>query len=87
MENGEDGGHDGSEAPKPDVAKRWFRLRRKEGGEWRHKAQREKRVEQEDIEMGEVPQDTDMRGIWGFGLSSREQITPADAVLAEEGAN
>ena len=89
LENGEDGDHSGSETPEPDVTKRRFRLRRKKGGKRRRKAQREKRAEQEDIEMGEVPQDTvtDKRGIAGFGLSSREQITPADAVLAEEGAN
>ena len=68
LENGEDGDHSGSEAPKPDVAKRWFRLRRKEGGKWRHKARHGKRVDQEDFEMGEVPQDKDKRGIGAFWI-------------------
>jgi len=87
LENDEDGDHSGGEAPEPDVSKRRFRLRRKKGGKRRRKAQREKRTEPQDVEMGEVTQDADKRGIGGFGLSSREQITPADAVLAEENAN
>jgi len=87
LETDEGGDHSGGEAPEPDVTKRRFRLRRKKGGKRRHKTRREKKAEQGDIEMGEVPQDTDKRGIGGFGLSSKEQITPADAVLAEESAN
>ena len=86
-ENDGDGDHSSGEAPEHDATKRRFRLRRKKGGKRRHKTRRQKRTEQDDIEMGEVPQDTDKRGIGGFGLSSREQITPADAVLAEESVN
>ena len=37
--------------------------------------------------MGEISQPKDKIGSVGFGLSSKEQITPADAVLAEESAN
>ena len=68
LENGEEGDHSSSEAPKPDVTKHWFRLRRKNGGRWRRKAKCEKRTDQGDIEMGEIPQDTDKRGIEGIGL-------------------
>ena len=87
LENDEDGDQSGSETPEPDVTKRRFRLRRKKGGKGRHKTRREKKKEQGDIEKGEVLQDVDKRGVGGFGLSSKEQITPADAVLAEESAN
>lgn len=65
------------------ISKRRFRLRRKKDGK-RRKARRG-RAKQGDIETGQVPQDADKSG--GFGLSSKEQNTPADAVLAEEGAN
>jgi hypothetical protein len=37
--------------------------------------------------MGEVSQHKDTIGSGRFGLLSKEQITPADAVLAEEKAN
>jgi len=87
LENDQDGDQSGSETPEPDVTKRRFRLRRKKGGKGRHKTRREKKKEQGDIEKGEVLQDADKRGVGGFGLSSKEQITPADAVLAEESAN
>jgi len=66
------------------VSKRRFRLRRKKGGKNR-KARRDG-AKQGDAETGEGPQDTDKKG-GGFGLSSKEQIIPADAVLAEESAN
>lgn len=35
---------------------------------------------------GGVPQDTD-EGVGGFGLSSKEQAVPTDAVLADGSAN
>ena len=72
-ENDEDGDHSGGEAPEPDGTKRRFRLRRKKGGKRRHKTRREKKIEQGDIEMGEVSRDADKRGVGGFGLSSKEQ--------------
>ena len=87
LENDKDGDRSGGEAPEPDTGKRRFRLRRKKGGKRSRKTRREKKAEPGDIEMGEVPHDADKRGIGGFGLSSREQITPADAVLAESSAN
>ena len=44
----------------------------RKGGKLRRKARGEKRVDQEDFEMGEVPQDMNKRGIGAFGLSLRE---------------
>ena len=86
-ENDQDGNHSDGEASEPDGTKRRFRLRRKKDGKRRRRGRREKRAEQEDIEMGEIPQETDRGRSGGFGLSSKEQLTPADAVLAEESAN
>jgi metal transporter CNNM len=86
-EDGSGGDYGGSEASESDVAKRQFRLRRKKGGKRRRKTRLGKRVKQEDVEMGEVSQPKYKIGSVEFGLSSKEQITPADAVLAEESAN
>ena len=46
-----------------------------------------KKAKQGDIEIGKVSQDTEKGKSGEFRLSSKEQITPADAVLAEESAN
>jgi metal transporter CNNM len=86
-EDGPDGDHGDGEASESDVSKRRFRLRRKKDGKRRRKTRLGKRTKQEDVEMGEVSQPKDKIGSVGFGLSSKEQITPADAVLAEESAN
>ena len=83
-ENNQDVDHSDGGDPEPGVSKNRFRLRGKKGGRG-HKARREKK-KQGDIEASEVPQDVDKRS-GGFGLSSNEQITPADAVLAKENAN
>lgn len=83
--NDEDADHSDGGDPEPGVSKHRFRLRRKKGGKRGRKAQRERKKPQ-DVEIGEVPQDVDRRS-GGFGLSSNEQITPADAVLAEKNAN
>ena len=85
LENDTDGDHSDGGNPEPAISKRRFRLRRKKGGKRRHKSQREK-AKQGDVESGEVAQEADRKG-GGFALSSKEQITPADAVLAEENAN
>jgi hypothetical protein len=82
-EDGPDGDHGGGGASESDVSKRRFRLRRKKDGKRRRKTRLGKRTKQEDVEMGEVSQHKDKIGGVGFGLSSKEQITPADAVLAE----
>ena len=79
-QDGEDG--DGGD-PEAGFSKRRFRLHRKRGKKHHRKARREKK--HGDIESGEAPQDASKNG--GFGLSSKEQILPADAVLPEENAN
>lgn len=76
----DDGGN-----PETGFSKHRFRLRRKKDRKRRRKARGEK-AKQGDIEAGEVPRDTNKKN-GGFGLSSKEQNTPADAVLAEENAN
>jgi metal transporter CNNM len=85
-ENDQDGDHSDGGDPEAGTSKRRFRLRRKKDGKRRHKTRREK-AKQDDIELGTVPQDAGKGRGGGFGLSSKEQITPADAVLAEESAN
>ena len=85
LENDQDGDHGDGKAGEPGVTKRRFRFRRKKDGKGRRKARGEK-AKKGDIEMGDVVQDTEKKSV-GFGLSSKEQITPADAVLAEESAN
>jgi len=82
--NDQDEAHSDGGASEPDAVKRRFRLRRKKDGKSRRKTRREKK-KHGDIEMGEIPQETDKIG--GFGLSSKEQNTPADAVLAEDSVN
>ena len=86
LENDQDGDRSEDEVSEPDVTKRRFRLRRRKDRKRQRKARREK-AKQEDIEMGDVPGDADKGRGGGFGLSSKEQITPADAVLAEASAN
>lgn len=86
-ENGQDGDHGDSEASESDVVKRQFRFCRKRDGKQWHKTRFGKRVEQEDVEMGEVSQYKDKIGGVGFGLLSKEQITPKDAVLVQENVN
>jgi hypothetical protein len=86
-ENGQDGDHSDSEASESDVVKRRFRFCRKKDGKQRRKTRFRKRVEREDVEMGEVSQYKDKIGGVGFGLSSKEQITPEDAVLVQENVN
>lgn len=86
LENDQDGDHSAGGTSEPGVTKRRFRLRRKKDGKRRRKAQHEE-AKQGDIEMGDVPQDADNGKSGGFGLSSKEQITPADAVMAEESVN
>ena len=86
LENGQDGDHSGGDTSEPGGTRRRFRLRRKKGGKHGQKT-KHKKVKEGDIEMGDVPQDTDKGRSGGFGLSSKEQITPADAVLAEESVN
>ena len=72
--------------PEAGVSKRRFMLRRKKGRKNKHKTEREKEKQRDiDIEAGEVQQDKEKKG-GGLWLSSKEQITPADAVLAEESA-
>jgi hypothetical protein len=73
--------------PQSDVVKRRFRFCRKKDGKQRRKARFGKRVEWEDVEMGEVSLYKDKIGGVGFGLSSKEQITPEDAVLVQENVN
>ena len=86
-ENGQDGDRSEGEVSEPDATKSRFRLRRRKDRKRQRKARREKREKQEDIEMGEVPEDADKGRGGVFGLSSKEQITPSDAVLAEASAN
>ena len=86
-ENDQDGDRGDDEVSEPEGTKRRFRLRRKKDGKRWHKARGEKQMNKGDIEMGEVSQDIDKKRVGGFGLSSKEQITPADAVLAEESVN
>ena len=83
-ENDQDGGSGGGGNPEAGFSKRRFRLRRKKDKKRHRKARREK-TNHDDIESGDVPQDTNKIG--GFGLSSKEQIISADAVLPEENAN
>lgn len=83
--NGEDGGDSDGGNPEAGFSKRRFRLSRKKERKRQRKAQREK-AKEGDIEAGETPQDATKRN-GGFGLSSKEQTTPADAVLAEESVN
>ena len=85
-ENDQDGGHSDGGTSEPSVTKRRFRLRRKKDGK-RHRKTRHKKAKEEDIEMGGIPRDMDNGRGGGFGLSSKEQITPADAVMAEESVN
>ena len=85
-ENGQDGDHSGGDVSEPGVTRRRFRLRRRKDGKRQQKA-RHRKAKQEDVEMGEIPQETDKGKSGGFGLSSKEQITPADAILAEENVN
>ena len=84
-DNDQGGDHSDSGDPEAGFSKRRFRLHKKKDRKSRRKARREK-AKQGDIETGDVPQDTNKRN-GGFGLSSKEQIIPADAVLAEENAN
>ena len=86
LEDDQDGDHSDGGTSEPEVTKRRFRLRRKKDGKRRRRMRREK-AKEGDIEMGEVSQDAEKGKSGGFGLSSKEQITPADAVLAEESAN
>ena len=81
LENDRDGGHSDGGNPEPAISMHRFRLHRKKGGKLQCKSQREK-AKQGDIESGEIPQEADRKG-GGFALSSKEQITPADAALAE----
>ena len=69
----------------PSVSKRRFRLRKKKDDK-RERKERRERKKKDDVEAGQIPQDEDRRG-GGFGLSSNEQIIPADAVLAKENVN
>ena len=85
-DNDQDGDNSAGGTSEPGVTKRRFRLRRKKDGKRRRKSRREE-TKQEDVEMGDIPQNTDNGRSGGFGLSSKEQITPADAVLAEKSAN
>ena len=87
LEDDQDGDHSDGGTSEPGVTKRRFRLGRKKDGKRRRKMRRAKEKEGPDIEMGELSQDTEKGKSGGFGLSSKEQITPADAVLAEESAN
>ena len=84
-ENNKDGEHSDDENPEAGFSKHRFRLRKKKERKRQRKAEREK-VKQGDIETGEVPQEANKRN-GGFGLSSKEQTTPADAILAKENAN
>lgn len=84
-ENGMDGDHSDGENPEAGFSKHRFRLRRKKDRKRQRKA-RHGKAKQDDIEAGGVLQDAS-KGIGGFGLSSKEQNIPADAVLAEENVN
>ena len=84
LEGGEDGHSEGGSSERG-TAKRRFRLRRKK--DRKRRRGRDKKEERGDIEMGEANLDADIGKGGGFGLSSKEQITPADAVLAEESVN
>lgn len=84
LEGGEDGHSEGGSSERGTL-KRRFRLRRKK--DRKRRRGRDKKEKQGDIEMGDVNQDADNGKGGGFGLSSKEQITPADAVLAEESVN
>ena len=87
LEDDQDGDHSAGGTSEPGVTKRRrFRLRRKKDEKRRRKTWREE-AKQGDIEMGEVPRGADNGRGGGFGLSSKEQITPADAVLAEASVN
>lgn len=83
QENDKDVDHndDGVDS-EPGTSRRRFGLRMKKGGKRRKRGKKK----QCDIETGEVSQNADKRS-GGFGLLSNEQMTPADAVLAEENAN
>ena len=86
-EEDQDGDHSAGGTSEPGVTKRRrFRLRRKKDEKRRRKARREE-AKQGDIEMGEIPRGAENGRSGGFGLSSKEQITPADAVLAKESVN
>ena len=85
LESDKDGHSDGG-ASEQGTAKLRFRLRRKKDRK-RRRGGRDKKEKQSDIEMGKVNKDVDNGRSGGFGLSSKEQITPADAVLAEESVN
>ena len=84
-ENDPDGDRSDGGNPEAGFSKHRFRLRKKKERKRQRNAQREK-AKQGDIEAGEFPQDANKRN-GGFGLSSKEQTIPADAVLAEENVN
>ena len=83
----QDGDRSEAKVTEPDADKNQFRLRRRKDRKRQRKGLREKREKQKDIETSEVTQDADKERGGGFGLSSKKQITRADAVLAEASVN